>query len=549
MANPRDRILIVENDPVISDLIGRQALQAVGYQVQIATDATSAIARALQWAPDLIMVDLNLPGLSGKDLLVALASQGIQTPLIIIAERGMESDIVQAFRLGASDYLLLPLREAEIVNAVTRVLQQVHDRQARDRLAQQLQQANQELQLRVRELTTIFALGKAMTSVTDQSILLDKILDGAVRITQADLGWFLLREDTDKPFLVLAECNLPPSLGVRLNHPWDDGISSLVAMSGEVLAIHGEPLRRFKISALGLSALIVPIKVQKIVIGLLVMMRKQPVAFGTSDTHLLDALADYASISLVNARLFRALEERARSHQLMADTAQLTGKVNNDVLCRVKEEFTGPLSLSLSSLEEIIRDPTARLRTDQRQKLAVVQDQQIRLRQIAEAIKPLPLASPKMERMQVNITDLLAKSVRRFQPFVHNSGLTLISELPAEPINVYGDAALLSQAFEGLISAAINNSSAGAQIVVSVKKTADMQAYALLSAASDAIAAKIAEKIFDNSDDPPAASRFSGIGIRLCLAKEIIERHNGKVWLENKVRKGFEFHFRLPLAR
>jgi DNA-binding response OmpR family regulator len=556
MAKPRDRILIVENDPVISDLIGRQVLQAVGYQVQIATDATSAIARALQWAPDLILVDLKLPGLSGKDLLVALASQGIQTPLIIIAERGMESDIVQAFRLGAADYLLQPLREAEVVNAVTRVLQQVHDRQARDRLAQQLQQANQELQLRVRELTTIFALGKAMTSVTDQAILLEKILDGAVRITQADLGWFLLREDTNKPFLVVAENNLPASLAVRINQPWDDGISSLVAMSGEVLAIHGEPLRRFRISVLGLSALIVPIKVQKIVIGLLVMMRKQAVPFGTSDTHLLDALADYATISLVNARLFRALEERARNHQLTADTAQLTGKVNNDILCSVKQELIGPVSTSLASLEQVMRDPTAHLRSDQRQQLAVLQDQQIRLRHITEAITPLPLSGPIANRVQVNISDIFVQSVRRIQPLAQSSGLTLVSELPSEPVSVYGDAGLLSQAVNGISSAVIRYCSSGAHILLCVKKTADMQLHVLISATGDTIPAKKAEKIFEDSSAPAAArlmgsvsTRFSGIGIRLSLVKEIIERHNGKVWLENKVGKGFEFHFRLPLAR
>ena len=133
MANSRDRILIVESEPAVSDLIGRQALGAVGYQVQVATDATSAIAKSLQWAPDLMLVDLSLPGLSGKDLLVALASQGIHTPLIIIARRGDEADLIQTFRLGAADYLLLPAREAEVVNAVNRVLQQVHDRRERER--------------------------------------------------------------------------------------------------------------------------------------------------------------------------------------------------------------------------------------------------------------------------------------------------------------------------------------------------------------------------------------------------------------------------------
>jgi two-component system NtrC family sensor kinase len=282
MANGRDRILLVENDPVVADLIGRQALQSVGYQVVVVGDGNSAIARAVQWNPDLVLANLNLPGLSGKDLMVALQAQGLQMPVILLANRGQEADIVQAFRLGATDYLLLPVREAEVVSAVERALKQVHERRERERLQQQLQQTNQELQQRVRELTTIYSVGKAVTSITDLSLLMDRILEGAVTVTQADVGWFLLRDEDRKPFVLVASTNLPNSLGAVRGKPWDDSISGLVAMSGEPLSIHGEPLKRFKISSLGQAALIVPIKAvsraRRHVVGLLVMMLPLPLA-------------------------------------------------------------------------------------------------------------------------------------------------------------------------------------------------------------------------------------------------------------------------------
>jgi hypothetical protein len=98
---------------------------------------------------------------------------------------------VQAFRLGATDYLLWPLREAEVINVVERVLKQVHERRDRERLSRQLLQANQDLQQRVEELTTLGSIGKAVTSITDQSLLFDRILEGASKVTRADLGWFL----------------------------------------------------------------------------------------------------------------------------------------------------------------------------------------------------------------------------------------------------------------------------------------------------------------------------------------------------------------------
>src|SRR5512146_1849572 len=206
VTNPlRDRILIVEGDPIISDMIARQALQAAGYQTFIVGDASTAIGRVIQLLPDVVIANLNLPGLSGKDLMVALRSQGLDVPIIIVANKGMEADIIQAFRVGAADYLLWPAREPEVINVVERTLRQVRERRERERLQRQLQQTNQELQMRVRELTTIFSIGKAVTSITDSSLLFERILEGAIKVTQGELGWFLLREDSGKPFRMAAQ--------------------------------------------------------------------------------------------------------------------------------------------------------------------------------------------------------------------------------------------------------------------------------------------------------------------------------------------------------
>jgi signal transduction histidine kinase/DNA-binding response OmpR family regulator len=556
MANSRDRILIVESDPAISDLIGRQALQAVGYQVQVATDGTSAIAKSLQWAPDLMLVDLNLPGLSGKDLLVALASQGVQTPLIIMARRGAEADIIQTFRLGAADYLLLPAREAEVVNAVNRVLQQVHDRRERERLSQQLQQANQELQSRVRELTTIFALGKAMTSVTDQSILFEKILEGAIRITQADLGWFLLREDTDRPFIVVAESGLPDALGVNLNQPWDDGISSLVAMSGEPLTIHGEPLKRFKISSLGMAALIVPVKAQKKVIGLLATLRKQANPFGISEQHLLDALADYASISLVNAQLFRTIEGRAHSLQQMVDSAAVSEKVKNENLRVVKKELAGPVSSALAAMLQLSKDPTIRLRPDQRQQLAIAQDNVLDVQQIAEAITPTQTVKPATERPVINLADLASQSLRRMQNPARRGGISFTTDFPSDSVRIRADEGLIAQVLDGVISNAVKYSTTGSQVQVCLEKTADQNAHLWVINSGRSLDPKEIERAFEEvpvgrtgSLNTGAAERYGGLGISLHLAKEIVTRHNGKIWMENQSGKGLVVHIRLPMAR
>ena len=77
--------------------------------------------------------------------------------------------------------------------------------------------------------------------------------------------------------------------------------------------MHGQPLQKFKVCELGKSAAVVPIMVKSEVIGLLIIVRKNEREFSRDAQSLLEAMADYASISLVNARLFLALEQNAQS--------------------------------------------------------------------------------------------------------------------------------------------------------------------------------------------------------------------------------------------
>ncbi|MEW5871996.1 MAG: response regulator [Chloroflexota bacterium] len=386
MKTSRERILLVESDPEISDLIARQTLQALGYQVQIARTAASAIQEATRYSPDLVMANLGLPDLSGKDLLVALMSQNSDTPVIILAQKGMESDMIQAFRLGATDYLMWPVREAEIVSAVERVIKQVRSRRERETLARQLKQTNDELQQRVRELTTIFAIGKAVTSITSQRELFEKIVEGAVYVTEADCGWLLLREERGKVFTLAGQRNLPKAIAAKLNQPWDDGISSLVALSGETLSIYGEPLARFKVSQLGQSALVVPVKLKKEVVGLLVVVRKAPTPFSPSNRTLLEAVADYASISLVNARLFRALEERARSLQQVAEAAQANERAKEEAIQNIHNDLTPPLKNALKAIDSLLVGENMRLNATQKEFLRTAMEN---LRTMSESIETL----------------------------------------------------------------------------------------------------------------------------------------------------------------
>jgi len=391
MADSKEQIIVVESDPDISDLISRQALQSLGYQVTVVLDASAALQQALQSPPDLLIANLNLPGLNAKDLLVALSSQAVNVPLVVIAEKGQEDDIIQAFRVGAIDYLRWPARDAEIVSVVERALSQTHEKRARIRLDKQLKGVNEELQRKVNELTAIVALGKAVVSITDQRRLFTRIVEGAVQVVEADLGWFTMREEASKVFLLMAHYNLPGGWAKKMNKPLDDGISSLVTLSGKTLLIHGEPLEKFKVSMLGKSAAMVPIVVQSEVIGLLLVLRKKERPFNRTDQTLLEAVADYASISLVNARLFRALEQ-------IAEVAKTGEKKQNALLESIREDVREELQTVKDPMKLLLTEKAGPLTEEQQQAL---QATQTALQQLTQAIeKTIHPTVPNLKKQQ-----------------------------------------------------------------------------------------------------------------------------------------------------
>ncbi len=362
-----EKILLVENDPEICDMISRQALQPLGYQVIVVSDASKALQQVIKFTPDLIISDINLSGLSGKDLIVALNSQGFHTPLIVIAKKGQENDVIQAFRLGADDYLLWPVRDAEIVSVVERNLRQVRENLNRQKLDTKLKEVNQESERRVRELTTIFAIGKAVLTIRDQAALLDKLVEGAVYLAEADFGWLLLLNEKTGEFELATRQKLPEFWTNRFGKTLDDGISSSVTLSGEILVINGVPLKQFKIANLGQSAASVPIKIDKKVVGLLVVVRSKNIPIEKGTQSLLEIVADYASISLVNAHLFRAMKETT-------DSARVGEKRNLELLAKRRTEIKDQMQPISYPIELMLSGSMGMLTTEQQQALITIKE-------------------------------------------------------------------------------------------------------------------------------------------------------------------------------
>jgi DNA-binding response OmpR family regulator len=117
------RILVVEDEPVINQAV-TERLQGSGYDVVQAWDGPGAVARCAETSPDLVVLDVMLPGFDGHEVCRRIQAQR-PVPVLMLTARDDESDILVGLGLGADDYLTKPFRMRELVARVAALLRRV----------------------------------------------------------------------------------------------------------------------------------------------------------------------------------------------------------------------------------------------------------------------------------------------------------------------------------------------------------------------------------------------------------------------------------------
>ena len=115
------RILVVEDNTALAEGI-EYNLRLEGYDVKIAESGTDAIAMAESWNPELVILDLMLPGVDGYQVLKSIRSGGSHIPVIILSARGEEADKVRGFRFNADQYVTKPFGVVELLERVAMLL-------------------------------------------------------------------------------------------------------------------------------------------------------------------------------------------------------------------------------------------------------------------------------------------------------------------------------------------------------------------------------------------------------------------------------------------
>jgi len=178
------RILVVEDEEDIATLI-RHHLEKEGYKVEVVSDGMSAVQSVRREPPDLVLLDIMLPGMDGKEVCTAIR-RDYDLPIIMVSAKGTELDKVIGLELGADDYIAKPFGVLELIARVRSALRRASAAGSReqvlrggevvlDKLRHQVTIAGKPVELRPKEFGLLEILMANKGRVLDRDTILQKV--------------------------------------------------------------------------------------------------------------------------------------------------------------------------------------------------------------------------------------------------------------------------------------------------------------------------------------------------------------------------------------
>lgn len=319
----KQKVLIIDDRRENIVFLANNILKPKGYDIKTAMDGEKGLQKALEEKPDLIIMDLRMPKMNGLEVLSALREEQCHIPVILTTFHGSESVVVRAFRLGIKDYVVKPYTVEEMERAIERALSAGRPEEKVQRspeptegLKEGIEEINQQLERRVRELSTVHDIGKAVTSLLDLEKVLNRVVEAAVFLTGAEEGFLLLLNQETEELYMRAAKGLSQREARSFRVKVEDSLSGQVITTGKpimVSSIRDQEKFKLKTGYLVKSLLHVPLKLRNEIIGVLsVHNRVSSKAFTDNDLRTLTILAGYATVAIENARLYQSMEEKAQ---------------------------------------------------------------------------------------------------------------------------------------------------------------------------------------------------------------------------------------------
>jgi len=505
--NSGARILYIEDDPGLSRLV-RARLEAEGYRVELCATGAEGLSAFDEALHDLVIIDYQLPDFNGLQVLEALMSRRVSTPVVIATGAGSEEIAVRAMKLGAADYI-----NKEASGKFFHLLPSLVEKTLRQHeLAAQTQRAQTELRESEERLRSILA------SIDDAVLVTDKAgLFVAVRASgsghsspTASPGW----------------------IGATFREVFPPAVAALFEASFSA-AQSRDRVEQFDYS---------------------LPWEGGEVWFNAKVSPLKGLTGGFAGVTIVarDITVRKLSEERLRTASLAADAAS---RAKSDLLAGMSHELRTPLTAIIGYAEILSNEYFGTVNERQKQQLDIILQASRHLLDLINDIldiSKIESGKTELELGVVRMGSLVQQTITLLKETAARRRIEVTSSLPPEVagMDVPADERRVKQVLFNLVSNALKFTPAGGRVEIALQRRDDSLAVSV-SDTGIGIPRGELERIFDSFyqiKGRPSASKAGGSGLGLSLARQIVELHGGRIWAESEGDgKGSCLTFTLPL--
>jgi PAS domain S-box-containing protein len=511
------KILVADDSPVASALLSR-VLRGAGYEVVKAADGIAAAQQAYQERPDLVVLDITMPRLSGYQVCRLLKSDPVVAHIPVIILTGSESRGTEFWSLqtGADAFMVMGADPAELLSTVERLLRTALPAA----IGMQTEPPSPE-----EILTQVGALmdGELYAATIDriqlktiQQNLQDGVLTLSMERRISSANRTLCR------WLGTEELRLRslPGCVEALGNPAGADVLELFE---QALAGHEGTTRDSElVSRAG---------------------QRTPVAI-----HVV-LLRDYLGATVGGLCLFQDITRR-KEVEVLYEQLRSLDRLKEDLTQMIVHDLRTPLTSLLGGLQTM--EHLGELNVDQQEFLQLsISGGQTLLRMINDLldINKMEDGSLALEYTPIDVTGLVERALQQIAALAHDKELALVRQIPHELPQLLADEDKLVRILVNLLGNAAKFTPVGGTVTVSASVEAQEAVFAVRDT-GEGIPRAAFERIFEKFGqvETRKAGRRMSTGLGLTFCRMAVEAHRGRIWVESELGQGSTFFFALPLA-
>lgn len=532
-------LVLIADDQIPTTVMLEHLFKNEGYQAKSVYDGTEAFEFAQRNLPDLILLDINMPGMNGLEVLRALRELPVTAniPTILITARSEPGDIAQGLSLGADDYLPKPFHPRELL--------------ARARTKMRARQLEEALQRRTQDLEALLRVSEELNQHLETDELLSLILYLTLDLLPADLALIYRLDNQRKVLGSQTQQKVEAATLPTLDHDAIIRQADLAIQNGITLLWPDDlpsPIPEFE------NGMLTVLRHGTDIHGVLVLCSHD--AFDSSHYRLFNGIATQATLATRNAELYEiqanyalhledmvsARTAELQSAQQLLIQAEKMASVGR-LAASIAHEINNPLLPISINLEHMVEDIQSGMTID----IEEIERTQESVERISRIVSRLLQFSRKPNTDShdvelISVTDILRDIIGLNQKFFAQDHMVIESDFATLPV-IHGSRDQLEQVFMNMALNARAAMTRGGKLLIRTT-VADKSIKIEFIDNGCGIAPDIIDTIFE----PFVSTKEDGTGLGLFISYGIIQNHRGRIEVVSEVEQGTTFTIYLPVA-